>query len=101
MGDWFSYYMEQDRNEAAADAGLERTPLANIEYRAKTGEYLRNITDYPSDGAIVDHIEHNDNGTLTIVYEDGRCLTVKKVKPQTRPAFYLEMAIEEYGEDIK
>ncbi len=40
MGDWFSFYHEQDPSTDASSGSIERTPLANSEYRAKTGEPL-------------------------------------------------------------
>lgn len=38
-------------------------------------------TEYPSDGAVVEQLIDNGNGTLTIIYNDGTYLIVEKVKP--------------------
>ena len=41
--------------------------------------YIRR-SEYPSDGAVVERMATNDDGTITIIYDDNTFLTVKKVR---------------------
>jgi hypothetical protein len=38
-------------------------------------------TEFPYDGPVVQEMVHNDDGTITILYDDYTFLIVKKVKP--------------------
>lgn len=42
-----------------------------------TNRHRRN--DYPSDGAVVEELIHNEDGTITILYDDSTYLTVRRV----------------------
>ena len=44
-----------------------------------TGYHKR--TEYPSDDPVVQELVHNDDGTITVIYDDYTFLVVRKVRP--------------------
>jgi hypothetical protein len=39
----------------------------------------RKRTQYPDDGQVVVDLKHNEDGTITVVYEDNTYMVVRKV----------------------